>query len=352
MKRYLYLTLLAVTVVALVGVMPTMAQTSVDSETLDAVQAALTNTQAVSSMTVSVQSQTTRDGQTDATPTQQQTSSYQLATTSTGWNISGTETSTRTLPATDGSTATTTNTTMEFVVVDGVTYIRFTALPDTANGQNLPQDWVNADTLNRMPGGRIFGNLPSDGSLPSSVGAGLSLPLNATSVTAATELASDTIDDQTMRVFQFTLDPASLTGSAAGLINIGLGGGLGGLPGVNGQMPPSDGSGAPPAMGDGQQPPGNGAGAPPNPGNGQQPPDMGNGQPPMGMISAENAQVVVMVWVGADNFVHRISSAVTLTPMGNAPDGSAITGSTTTTTVDYTGFNQPISIAAPQVTGS
>ena len=63
--------------------------------------------------------------------------------------------------------------------------------------------------------------------------------------------------------------------------------------------------------------------------------------------SAANTQVTLTVWIGADDFVYRIASAVTRSNMGQ--DGQA--SITLNTTTDFADFNQPMTITAP-TTGS
>jgi hypothetical protein len=59
--------------------------------------------------------------------------------------------------------------------------------------------------------------------------------------------------------------------------------------------------------------------------------------------------LVVTVWVGTDNLIHRLASVVTFTPPTDAAtNGPTATASTTTTVTDYAHFNEAITITLPE----
>ncbi|MEO8611360.1 MAG: hypothetical protein ABI690_25915 [Chloroflexota bacterium] len=340
MKKRIVIPLLLMGCLTIWGVVPTFAQSTVDPQLLNTLKTAFDNTKAATSMTVSVDATTVRDGQTDTTPARTETDALQMAANATGWDVSGSRTTVSNVPANaaNNTAAATQTTTTEFIVVDGKTYIRFTAIPDSMTQQNLPKDWVAADQLGRgqggqgQGGGRLLGNFTSEGSLL--------LPVDSTSVTAVSEGQADTLDGQNMHVYQLTLNPTAVANSdAASLLTAAFGGGGFGREGNAGQA--TNGQQPPPASG-GQQ------------GNNGQPP-AGNGGPQGGFgarFDMQNSTINLTVWVGDDNLIHQIQSVVVVTPSANAntdANAPAPTAVTVTRMVDFSHFNEPVTITAPQV---
>lgn len=351
MRKRIPLSMLAVGLLTLGAVAPTMAQTNVDTSLLDAVKTAFDSTNAVTSVTVNSQS-TSGAAQSDANaPSRTIIQSDQIAANGSGWDVSGSLTTSST-----GGQNGASETTLEYIEVNGVTYVRFTAIPEQMTQMGLPTEWVDVSTLGRIPGVSVN----ADGSISVAALDVLELPLDTSSVTAISELPAETIDGVNMRVFQLTLDASALEASdAAGLLDVNVGGGFGGGRSGNGQQlpdgqAPQDMNGQQPPQGqpgNGQQPPG---GQPPADANGQQPPQgqTGNGQPPGGFqmqpLSAENMQVSVTVWVGDDGLVHRVSSNVAAAPASDAAtSGPMASGFNVTTVSDFSQFNVPVQISAP-----
>jgi hypothetical protein len=176
----------------------------------------------------------------------------------------------------------------------------------------IPEGWFNAaDLMAQMPEGTTQANTDPAQFASTLVGS-LALPINAESVTALSELPADTIDGQSMRVFQLTLDPAAvIESSAAGLLNAGMMGGFGGQGG--GQFQPPQGAPA-------------------------------DAQAPAGTPNPEDAQVTFAVYVGADDgLVHRIYSVIALAADGTSP------GLTITTLTNYIASETPAAITAPEI---
>jgi hypothetical protein len=301
----------------LVGVATTTAQEAVDPAHLEIVTQAFENTLAVSSLHVESQSQTEISGLPIEGIGMQGAESFDAskAAAGTNWNAAGSRTTTLTLP--NGET----NLVTEFVLLDGVVYLNLEGVPaEMAQGMTIPEGWFDIAELAATSGQ----NVPGANFDASTLLGGLGYPIDATSVTALTELPGDTIDEQPVRVFQLTLDPAVvLESEAAGLLNVGLGGGFaqgGGFPGGG---------------------PGNAGGqfAPP-----ADAPDLSEVTPP----SPEDFEITFAVYVGADDgLVHRIYSVVATQSTGQ---GQGI-GLTLTTITNYSAFDTPVSIQAPNVEG-
>ncbi|MEO8396287.1 MAG: hypothetical protein ABI700_25065 [Chloroflexota bacterium] len=345
MKKRISLSLLILALLV-AAIVPASAQSSVDPTLLSFVQSAFTNTLAVNSLSVDVNTSTDTAGLGNGGANGgggfggfgvNRTASYQLASNaSDDWNVSGT-TSTTTAggpaaTAEANSTPVDNTTTEEIRIVDGKTYIRFTAIPQRMQQQNPPADWVDVATLPAPAQGTFGGNFATSAPTANQILEALSLPVDATGVSAITEQVADTIDGAAMRVFQVTVDVDALLKSdaAASLFagGFGRGGGPAGFGGGRGGF-------------GGNRPGGNG-------GNGAQatPPVNAPAGAPAATVeapSSANTQVTLTVWIGADNFVYRITSAVARTGMGQDGQGST----TLTTTTDFANFNQPMTITAP-----
>ncbi len=340
MKKCLSLSLLILALLV-AAIVPASAQSSVDPTALSFVQSAFTNTFAVSSLSVDTQSSTATAGLGSGGGNGNgggfggfggfgvnRTSSYQLASNaSDDSNVSGTTTTLANASnATPDANVTPVdnNTTEEIRIVDGKTYIRYTEIPERMQQQNPPADWVDVATLPQPAQGTFGGGFATSAPTANQILAALSLPVDATGVTAISEQAADSIDGDAMRVFQITLDVDALlkSDSAALLGGFGRGGFGGGRTGFGANRP----GGA------------NGAQATP-------PVNAPAGAPAVTIEapSAANTQVTLTVWIGADNLVHRITSVVARSGMGQDGQGST----TLTTTTDFANFNQPMTITAP-----
>lgn len=151
------------------------------------------------------------------------------------------------------------------------------------------------------------------------------LPLDETTVTQVSVLPDDEIEGEAMRVYQITVDPAAvLESDAAGLLNMGVSGGFGSLPGGGGLPGNMDGSFLPP-------------GTPPAPAADELTPP-----------APEDIQMTFAVYIGAaDGLVHRIYSIVAVAAR-NADDGTTST-ITVTSIINYSKFNEPVEITAPEI---
>ena len=339
MKKRISLSILIIALLV-VAILPASAQSSPDPTLLSFVQAAFTNTLAVNSLSVAVKSSTDTSGLGNGGNgggngggggfggfNSTRTASYQLASNaSDNWNVSGTST---TAPGAASNatpeanaTASDNNTTEEVRIVDGKTYIRFTEIPQRMQQQNPPSTWVDVATLPPPPQGSFGRGFAATAPTADQILSALSLPVDATGVSAITEQAADTIDGMAMRVFQIGLNVDAIlkNNSAASLLG-GFGGGFGGGRG-------------------------GGFGGRGNGGNGgaQATPPV---NPPATVepTSSANTQVTLTVWVGTDNLVHRITSAVVRSNMGANGQGSITLNSTT----DFANFNQPMTITAPTI---
>ncbi len=334
MKRRLSLLVLIFALLA-AAIVPASAQSSVDPTLLSFVQSALTNTLAVNSLSVNVTTSTDSSGAANGNGGgfggfgAERSASYQLASNaSDDWNVSGTTSTTTTggpaATADANGTPSDNTTTEEIRIVDGKTYIRYTAIPARMQQQNPPTDWVDVATLPQPAQGTFGGNFAASVPTADQILEALSLPVDATSVTAITEQAADTINGAAMRVFQITLDVDALLKSNTAASLFGAGGfGRGGFGG-------------------------NFAGRGGRGGNGAQgtPPANAPAGGPAATVeapSAANTQVTLTVWIGADNFVYRIVSTVTRSNMGQNGQASI----TLNTTTNYADFNQPMTISAP-----
>lgn len=111
--------------------------------------------------------------------------------------------------------------TIEIVVFDGNLYLRFSNLSPLL--ENLfPQDWVNLnENPNAFPGSEV---IVAD-QYVQAIQASLALPLSEELINSIEELAEETMDGQTMRVFQMDINPVALfaseeMGTAMGMFNM------------------------------------------------------------------------------------------------------------------------------------
>jgi hypothetical protein len=313
---------LLVTAVLITGVVSAGAQDTVDAQKLDYVAKAVQKTLAATSLHIESQSKTEISGAPQGAGFgQEQVETAYLAKVEQGWDASGSRSMIMTLPNNQMKI------TMEYVLTGGKAYLRFTDVPDALKG-NLPSDWADAETMARQgasaqgSSGQAPGASLDSATLSTALLGPLNLTFDSKSVTALQELTADTIDGQSMRVFQLTMDSAAvLASSGASLLspNFGVGQGVpGGFPG-QGQMTPPAGI---PAMG-------------------TPPADLGTPNP-------QDAQITFAVYVGdQDGLVHRVYSVVTV----NAGSGQQF-GLNVTTVTNFSRFDEPVSITAPQPASS
>ncbi len=336
MKR---ITLLAVLVLVVGAFSAAHAQS--DPTLVDTVVQAFEQTRASTSLHVATQSLTERSGGEAGFGggSQQGQSAWDLALAADGsWDLSG---STSTVLQMGDNQM---QNTIQYVVVDGVTYVNLDGaqigqMPGQTDQATTPQGWIelSADSTDQAAG---FPMLGAAGNLSAQAFGALLLPMSATSITAISALPDDTIDGQTMRVYQVSVDAQSVIDSDASALlrGSGFGGGFGG-----GQPPQGVGNGAPaadftpPAPADGQTPPSDGQGTPID---GQRP---GFNQ----ALDPANVIVTIAVYIGADDgFVHRVYSVIETA--STSQDGSGVV-STVTSITDFSAFNQPVTITAPQI---
>lgn len=316
---------------SLLGLSVVSAQNNVDSALLILVSQAVDQTRAVNSLRVETQTRIEISGMPQGMSFgQQETSAFALVRAADGWDASGSRTTSVTLP--NGAVEFTTET----VLLDGTLYLRVGEMPALggagmtppggqapAETPQLPEGWFDASAL-LAEGDGLAGGIGLGAALESDNLLGtLALPVDIASVTALAELQPTTINGQTMRVFQLTLDAqAVLDSEAAGLLNADFGGDMaGGFPG--GGFP--GGAGQPPMT-----PP---AEMPALPEGTPQPPD------------PASIQVTFAVYVGEDDgYVHRIYSVIALAQSDPAQPGLLITMLT-----DFSSFNQVDAIMMPQI---
>ncbi|HVU15055.1 MAG TPA: hypothetical protein VHD90_27465 [Phototrophicaceae bacterium] len=318
MKKTLSLLILIFSI-SLVAVFPTSAQAGPDPTLVTFIQTAFQNTLAVSSLAVTADgiSANMAAGQTTGTPTLERMSSYQLSMSGGAWNMTGTqsfgppasaatpEANATPEAATEQALTGANVTTLQEVILDGKTYIRYTAIPQRMETQNPPPNWTDTSTL---PSGTTFaGGIPTADQVLQL----LALPISTTSITNLSEGTATTMDGTSMRVFNVTMDVQSvLNSSAESVLNIGLGGAPRRPAGTATQAAVAP-AATPQARAQGMTP--------------------------------ANTQLTLTVWIGSDNLVHQITSVVTRLNMGSNADMTT----TLTTTTDFTDFNQPVTISAP-----
>ncbi len=341
MKKLGYFLSCAALAAALSGAISVYAQDAVDPASLDYITKAYTNTLASTSLHIESQSQTESAGQQQGTGFgQKQSASFDAVKTADSWNVKGARTTAITTQNGEIDIE------IDTAVVDGKIYLQISGMPQFGQGdQNaaaaVPQGWFDPTQL-EASGQRIrgVGNTDPKTTVLTLLDA-LNLPVTGQSVTALKELAADTIDGQSMRVFQITLDPAIILQSdAAALLRGGgfggFGGGFfgGGRPGQDGQ---GQGNGGSLAQGT-FTPPGDGTAFPT-----AQPPD------------PANYQITFAVYVGDnDQLIHRIYSVVAIA--ATVDNGNGFGGQparTITTVTDFSKFNDPsITVTAPEITSS
>lgn len=320
MKRYIRMAAALALVLTVFSAVAVNAQEVVDAAQLDAIIAAFEDTRAVSSLHLEAQSQTEISGLPAAIAAGMQNAEiFDLAKSGEVWNAAGTRTISVTLPT--GAI----EITAETVLLDGAAYVRLSGLP-AEMGQNVPEGWFDTAALADDAGQVPFVNGADANLLLGSLG----FPVNAESVIALSELAGDTIDGQAMRVFQLTLDPAAvLESDAAGLLNAGMGGGL---------FMGGPGQGGFPGGGDFTLP------------EGVTPPEGGTPPTDMAAPNPEDFQVTFAVYIGADDgLIHRVYSVIASAP---ADDAAQPFGLTMTTITNYSKFNEPVIITAPELPAS
>lgn len=317
---------LVAALILIVGVF-SAAHAQSDPTLVDTVVQAFEQTQSSTSLHVTTQSLTERSGGEAGFGggSQQGQSAWDLALAADGsWNLSGSQSTV--LEMGDNQM----QNTIQYVVLDGASYINLDGaqigqMLGQADQATTPQGWfeVTRDSTDQTAG---FPMLGATGNLSAQALGGLRLPMSATSITAISALPDDKIDGQTMHVYQISLDSQLVIDSDASvLLRGGFGGGFGG-----GQPPQGDGNGMPPAPADGQTPPSDGQ----RPGFDQ-------------VLDPANVIVTIAVYIGTDDgFVHRIYSVIETA--STSQDGSSVV-STVTSITDFSAFNQPVSITAPQI---
>jgi hypothetical protein len=331
------------------GVITVSAQDAVDPASLDYVVKAYANTLASTSLHIESQSQTATQDQQQGTPGfgQKQTASFDASKTTDSWNVNGS----RTIAITTQNGEI--DVQIDTIIVDGKLYMQISGMPQFGQQQDqtqnaaptVPQGWFDPAQLDasgqRVPG---VGNTDPQTTIQTLLDA-LNLPVSGQSVTALKELPADNIDGESMRVFQLTLDPAVILQSdAAGLLR----GALGGFGGFGGFGPRGQGT-------DGQN--GNGQQGGQN-GNGQNgnftPPGQGTAFPTRQPPNPADYQITFAVYVGdQDQLIHRIYSVIAITATQDNGNGFGGQSARTITTVtDFSKFNEPVTITAPQLASS
>jgi hypothetical protein len=335
MKKVSYLFVCAVLVLTMSGIVAVHAQDAVDTTSLNDVVQAYANTLASTSLHIESQTQVDSTNQQGQTTSQKTSASFDASKDQDTWDVSGHRVTAFNTQA--GEVDITTDT----IVLGGEVYMQITGMPQFQGGQggqqgqgggqfSIPQGWFDATQMaannQRVP----IGGATDAKTVVSTLLDALNLPVTAQSVTALKELPADTIDNQSMRVFQLTLDPAIILQSdAAALLRGGGFGGFGGLgggfagrrPGANGQ---GQGQGAPAANG--------------TPFPTRQPPN------------PADYQITFAVYVGdQDQLIHRIYSVIAVSPNADETNAGTRAARTITTQIDFTNFNVPVTITAPQV---
>lgn len=331
--RRIFILALVTLALALVG--GVSAQSAVDPALLDYVASAFAQTAAVDSLHIEAQSLTETAAAQGSTFGAVIASSYDLVRSGDAWNVSGKQTTTSDTP--NGSFESVTET----IVIDGTIYMRIQRSGDATNaapqgGQALPEGWFDLSALQTdaqgqgQPGVGAF--LGREGSPSSSLLSALLAPVTADSLTALSELPSDAIDGQTMRVFQVSFDSqAILVSDAASLVR---GGAVRGGIGFGGAPPGGFAPGGADNAGNGQFTPGQQGQLPESTPQFAAPPE----------IDPATVSVSFAVYVGEDGLIHRIYGVV-----ATAGDSGAGFSTSTTTVTDFSAFNQPVAISAPAI---
>ncbi len=336
MKR---ISLLAVLILVVSAFSPAYAQA--DPTVVDTVAQAFEQTRVSTSLHVTAQSLTERSGGDGGLGggQQQGQAQWDLSRAADGsWNLTGSQSTV--IQMGDNQM----QNTIQYIVLDGVTYVN---LDGAQMGQmfgqtdetTLPQGWfeLSADGPDQAAGLPLMG---ATGNVAAQALAGLLFPMSAESITAINALPDDTIDGQTMHVYQISLAAQSVIDSDASVLlrgssGFGGGGGFGGPPPQGGA---GVGNGAPAADITPPAPPTDGQGTPPTAGE----------RPAFDQtLDPANVAITIAVYVGQDDgFVHRIYSVIETA--ATSPDGGSSVA-TVTSIVDFSAMNQPVMITAPQI---
>ena len=339
MKRTI---LFALMLALLVMVLPTVAQNQLTPDqqaSVDLVSSAIDGLKMLDTYTVhgeqtiSMQIQMAAVGNgTTMTTDISQISDFQLQKTDDGYNAAGTLQNNTSMNMAGGVGGTPGRAfTIEFITLDGKSYIRFD-MGDTTNNPAasamasiFPDGWVEAGADSTNPLLASYGPDMLKGIY------NLNVSVDTASVWSIEESAGENMDGQAMRVFDITYNPETYFQSsafAAMANSIGSAGGGAGA-GAMGSMPNVPGM---PAM-----------------------PDVPNAdaQPSLEDI-ARSLQVALRVYVGADDgLLHQVESTVTYdmsamqasaTSGDSLPMIMSLTGATT-----FSNFNQPVTIEAPDL---
>ncbi|NWG16195.1 MAG: hypothetical protein HXY41_06125 [Chloroflexi bacterium] len=315
MKAWKYLLAAVVFMVGWVGT--AAAQSSADPALLQIVTQAFEKTRASASLHIERQSIIEITGAQQSL-SQQESASYDAAQGAKGWNLAGKQTSTFTLQDIEIAS------TIETVILDGVVYLRLTgqrggflsgARQDTQNAPSQPEGWFEASQLSAGQGAPPAGR-SGMASADNALGI-LLLPVSADSALTITELPTDTISGQAMRVFQVTIDPQAAIEAGFGGLMMNAGSGL------SGRQFNADPNVAPPDVTPGAE---------------------GALQGVPAMLNPENLQITFAAYIGQDDgYIHRIYSVVST--LSDAAPGQVIATSIT----DFSAFDAPVTITAPEI---
>lgn len=306
---------------------------SPDLALVNSAASAFENTLSRSSFRIESQSITELSRGQNTSFQQSGTSGYDVARTETGWNVSGSSTTSMTTP--NGSF----DSTISLIVIDGAVYIKNDggagfAPPGASETESAPEGWfeVGANSPDSQTPNQLFAGTTMNAD--SALGA-LLLPISAESVTAIAELPADTIDGQSMRVIQLSLDSqVVLDSGAAALFSGGMGrGGFfsgGGASAAGGGFPGGQNEDGTPAF----TPP---DGATPGQGDSR-------GQGFRQALDAADVSITFAVYIGADDgLLHRIYSVTDVRSSSANGESTA----RTTAVVNYSAFDEPVEISAP-----
>lgn len=330
---------LATALLALIVMVGAVGAQSADPALVGAAVAAFEQTLDSTSLHIEAQTITDLGGS-----QQGSTGSYNAAQGASGWNVSGSQTTSITMQG-NSMEATT-----SVIVLNGTVYMLVDsgmatfapaggdgAAGDTGGATVVPEGWfvasapttVNEETTRRSG---------QDASTQISRALGvLMLPVTAETIMAISELPGDTIDGQAMRVLQISLDPQAVIDSGSALLSAGGLGGIGGFGGMSAGQPPT-GDGAQLPEGAREMPPLNAGAMPPSGELGAAQRGQG-GAGGFGQVNAEDVQITVTIYIGVDDgLIHRVYSVIAIS-------GDAAT--TITSVTDFSAFGQPVEIVAP-----
>jgi len=208
-----------VTATLLAGLVPIIqAQSSADSALVEVVAEAFSNTLSIESLHITSQSLTEISGLPENMSLGQQSAEIlDLNHIDTEIQAQGTRTTKMSLPTGEMSSA------LEYVVIDGKTYVRFTEVPATM-ADILPETWVDLETFTLEADSSqmltALSNLNPE--TPQSLLGFLNLPISTESITDIKRIADSEIDGQTMSVYQVTLDSAVVLDSDAGQLHLNV----------------------------------------------------------------------------------------------------------------------------------